>query len=292
MVTQSAITLFREKTVVNDVSSEKSMEDDIPVIMLRSNRVVFNYRPAAGDPLRVIVRGQNIPATLRMVYVVMNYLENNGERLSLHYLISFPWEKSWARVFSEYEKEFRPYSWVSLHVNGQHVFSTRQSVTIDALERLAMGGDITDALIEDTSRFLFGDNRDYVIYHESQTASVFSRMQGFYRATVLERLKGKTASFVISIHDKPTEEARFSLLFEFCSYVQELLYLKSMLNKAVDFQKRFGDKIDQDENLNRIYQQMNRELEIAYRRRRQLTQLIVDFERNRRIVYLPERPKY
>ena len=67
------ITLYREKSVVHRV--EELNEDDggatPPALIMRSNRITIPVKTAMST-IMAVVRGQNVPGTMRMAAVVVD----------------------------------------------------------------------------------------------------------------------------------------------------------------------------------------------------------------------------
>lgn len=280
----SGITLFREKSTVHRFGFGGTDAENDAVLSVRSNRITLPLR-SSGVTEQVVIRGQNIPATLRLTALVLEQFNRNPAILSEDTLTQAEWGELWKQRVSSYERQFVPESWVSLHHEGQTVFTTNPSTHIDEIERLAQGGDISDTLIREVSSVLLGQEDDVVTQHDSQTAVVFTPFKEYHRAAILERRGGRTGSFAVSAHHpaRPKKPVRYSGFIDFCANTIEALNLKGFL-----------DRIKQMVEENRIYGPPVSPAQVAgaMGRKRDLMQFIVAYERANKITYRPERPEF
>jgi hypothetical protein len=195
------------------------------------------------------------------------------------------WAEMWKNRLSSYEKQFQPESWISLHYEGETIYTTNPSNQIEEMERIALGGDINDATIREVTTRLLGEDADVVTQHDSQTAVVFSPFKEYHRAAILERRGGRTGSFAVSAHHpaKPKKPVRYSGFINFCADTIEALNLKVFL-----------DRIKQMIEENRISGPVITPAQVAgaMGRKRDLMQFIVAYERANKITYRPERPEF
>ncbi len=283
----SGITLFREKSTVHRFGFGGNHTDDDAVLSVRSNRITLPLKSGEITE-QVVVRGQNVPATLRLTAMVMEQFNRNPTLFANESLNHSDWAELWKQRVSSYEKQFVPESWVSLHHDGQTLFTTNPSNQIDEIERLALGGDINDNLIRNASvRLLDGEevDNDMVTQHDSQTAVVFTPFREYHRAAILDRRSGRTGSFAVSAHHppKPGKPVRYSGFMEFCANTIEALNLKVFL-----------DRIRQMVEENRVMGPpvSTQQVSGAMTRKKDLMQFIVAYERANKITYRPERPEF
>src|ERR1700760_2853047 len=120
------VTLYREKSVVHKFARLGADEggENIPVLTLGSNRFRLPVRQKI-NTIMVIVRGQNIPGTMRMVSVVIDEIRRDPQALSDPRAID--WETFWRRKVSKFENDYNPQNWVSLHVGGDMVFASDEN---------------------------------------------------------------------------------------------------------------------------------------------------------------------
>ena len=82
MIEIGTLTLFREKSIVHKFRElgDDEEQDDEPVLTIRSNRVTIPVKTKGGTNI-VIVRGQNIPGTLRMTAVAVDEMRRDPNLL-------------------------------------------------------------------------------------------------------------------------------------------------------------------------------------------------------------------
>lgn len=280
----SGITLFREKSTVHRFGFGGQHADDDAVFQIRSNRVSMQLK-ADGFTENLVVRGQNIPSTLRLTSMVLERFNQNPAMFSNLGTDTTDWSELWKQRTSSYEKQFQRESWVSLHYDGETVFTTNPSNQIEEIERIALGGDVNDSTIREVTQRLLGEDADVVTQHDSQTAVVFTPFKDYHRAAILERRGGRTGSFAVSAHHpaKPKKPVRYSGFINFCADTIEALNLKVFL-----------DRIKQMVEENRITGPVITPAQVAgaMGRKRDLMQFIVAYERANKITYRPERPEF
>jgi hypothetical protein len=222
---------------------------------------------------------------LRLTALVLEQFNRNPNIFADQSLHQTVWPEMWKHRVSSYERQFIPESWVSLHHEGETLFTTNPSFQIDVIERLAAGGDINDRLIRQASRDLVGEDEDVVTQHDSQTAVVFTPFKEYHRAAILERRGGRTGSFAVSAHHpaKPGRPVRYSSFINFCADIIEALNLKVFL-----------DRIRQMVEENRVHGPPVSAAQVAgaMGRRRDVMQFIVAYEHAHKITYRPERPQF
>lgn len=281
----SGITLYREKSTVHRFGFGGSHADDDTVFQVRSNRVSLPLR-SADFSANVVIRGQNIPATLRMASIVLEQFGHNPAIFSDEEDHHVNWDEVWEHRMSSYERQFMPETWVSLHHDGQTLFTTNPSNQIEEIERVALGREIDDSTIREVSSHLIGADADVVTQHDSQTAVVFTPFKEYHRVAILERRgAGRTGSFAVSAHHppKPKRPVRYSGFIHFCADLIEALNLKVFL-----------ERVRQMVEENRISGPPVTPAQVAgaMGRKRDLMQFIVSYERANKITYRPERPEF
>jgi hypothetical protein len=283
MIEVGTITLYREKSTVHRFSSNTDGKGDEPALMIRSNRVTIPIKTRV-DNITAVVRGQNVPSTLRMTALVID--EFRRDEGLLHDAAVHDWEAFWGRKVSNYEADYNPENWVSLHMGGTTAFATRTGKqAVDVLESIAVGGgEVTEEMVLKASANILGNAEDLVVEHDTQTAFVFQPFSSYHRAAILERRDRKSGSFAISVyHPSPQKPVRLSHFISFCADEMEALTLKSFLDRVQELIAT--NKISQS-NITPSQVQATRN------RRRDLIESIENFERANKVVYRPERPHF
>lgn len=282
MVEIGTLTLFREKSIVHQFA-ELDAEDgarDVPVMTLRSNRITIPVKTKMST-IMAIVRGQNIPGTMRMAAVVVEEIRRDPN--ILQDARSFDWDAQWRRRVSKFEIDYNPANWVSLHLGGDEIFSSRdENDAISQVEELAAGADVTDAIVSEAAANVLGALEDLVVEHDSQTAFVFTPFPAYLRAAILERRDRKTGSYAVSAyHPSPQRPVRLSAFIGFCADMAEALTHKSFLDRV---QELIATNAIGNAGITPALVQATRN------RRRDLMHQIENFEGANKVVYRPERP--
>lgn len=278
------ITLYREKSVVNRVE-ELNDEDDgkvPPALIMRSNRITIPIKTALSTTIAV-VRGQNIPGTMRMVSVVVDEIRRDANALKDPDAID--WESLWRRKVSKYENDYNRQNWVSVHIGGQTVFMGGEGREgIAEVESIAMGEEVTEAIVNEAAANVLGALEDLMVEHDSQTAVVFTPGPAFHRAAILERRDRKTGAFSVSAHHpSPQKPVRLSHFISFCADMNEALTHKSFLDRV---QELIAENALSGTNITPALTQATRN------RRRELIDQIENFEEVNKVSYRPERPSF
>ena len=179
MLEIGTITLYREKSVIHKMESGlgddgSDEERQAPVLSLRSNRVTIPVKTKMAT-IPVVVRGHNIPGTMRMAAVVVDEIRRDPN--ALQDARDVDWETFWRRKLSKYENDYVREAWVAVYVGGQLAFASVENdiiKTLTEIESLAVGADVTDALVQEAAANVLGALEDLVVEHDSQTAIVFT----------------------------------------------------------------------------------------------------------------------
>ena len=287
MLEIGTITLYREKSIVHRM--ESGLGDDgadeerqAPVLSLRSNRVTSPIKTKMAT-IPVVVRGHNIPGTMRMAAVVVDEIRRDPHALQDPRDVD--WETFWRRKISKYENDYMREAWVSVHVGGTLAFASAEGDNVKVLaeiESLAAGADVTDALVQEAANNVLGALEDLAVEHDSQTAFVFTSTAQYLRAAILERRDRKTGSYAIAVyHPSPQRPVRLAAVIGFAADLAETLTHKSFIDRVQDM---IATNQMQDSNITPAQIQATRN------RRKDLIQQIEDFEQANKVVYRPERP--
>jgi hypothetical protein len=278
------LTLFREKSVVHTFAdlTEDANTRDTPVLSLRSNRVTIPIKTRMSTILAV-VRGQNIPGTMRMTSVVVE--EIRRDPAILQDPKSVDWSTLWRRKVSKYEADYNQQNWVSVHLNGEAVFVSGEGYeAIAEVEALANGAEITDNIVREAASNMLDALEDYVVEHDSQTAFVFTSSAQYLRAAILERRDRKTGAFAVAAyHPSPQRPVRLSSFLSFCADMTETLTHKAFLDRVQDM---IASNTIAESNITPVFIQATRN------RRKDLINQIENYEGANRVVYRPERPNF
>jgi len=280
------VTLYREKSLVYGMGEPLSMDDDPeeekPVLELRSNRITMPIKTKVST-IAVVVRGQNMASTMRMSAVVMD--EIRRDQTILRDAGGVDWYGQWRRRVSKYEADYNQANWVSLHIGGEQVFSSRDdNRAIAELEQLAMGEDVTDDLVMEAAQNVLGALDDFAVEHDTQTSFVLTPGSEFHRSSVLERRDRKTGAFSLSVrHPTPQNQVRLSHFMAVNADIMELTTLKSFLDRVAEMAA---------ENTLSKSTITPTQVQAARARRQALLEAIELFEKTNKVVYRPDRPNF
>ena len=276
------VTLYREKSVVHKFGGlgDDDGGENMPVLTLRSNRITIPVKDKI-NTLMVVVRGQNIPGTMRMVSVVIDEIRRDPQALQAPRDID--WETFWRRKVSKFEHDYNPQNWVSLHIGGDMIFASDENrAALEQVEAFANGAEVTEAIIQEAAANVLGELDDLVVQHDSQTAFVFTPSPTYLRAAILERRDRKTGSYsMTAFHPAPTRPVRLSHFIGFCADMTEALTHKSFLDRV---QELIAENALSKTNITPALTQATRN------RRKDLIGQIESFEEVNKVVYRPERP--
>ena len=278
------LTLFREKSVVHKFAdlTEESGARQTPVLSLRSNRVTIPIKTRMST-IMAVVRGQNIPSTMRMTGVVVEELRRDPAVLQDPK--SVDWSTLWRRKVSKYEADHNQKNWVTVHLNGEAVFVSGDGYeAIAEVEALANGAEVTDSIVREAAGNMLDQLEEYVVEHDSQTAFVFTSSPQYLRAAILERRDRKTGAFAVAAyHQSPQRQVRLSSFLNFCADMTEALTHKAFLDRVQDM---IASNTIGESNITPSFIQATRN------RRKELINQIENFEQNNKVAYRPERPNF
>jgi hypothetical protein len=277
------LTLYREKSTVHRFDDVGDEDGGDPILEVRANRLTIPL--TLGDhTYQCVVRGQNIPTTLRIAGLVIDQFRRDPNMIVE--AKDFDWESRWVRKLSQYEANYNPDTWVSIHIDGETVFSTGDASfdIIEEVESLAAGGDVSDAIINEAASNIVGALEDLAVEHDSQTAFVFTQFAAYHRAAILERKGGNTGSFAVSVyHPNPRKPVRVSYFLNLAADIMEALTMGSFLDRVQMLVEK--DAISET-NITPS------QVAAARVRKRDLMQQIIGFERAHKVTYRPERPTF
>lgn len=281
MVEIGNLTLYREKSTVHRFAELGEGEEQL--LEIRSNRLTLPLK-LADHTYKCVVRGQNMPATLRLAGVIVD--QYRRDPAMLHDAKEMDWETLWVRRLSTYESTYNPDTWVTIHIDGEAAYSSQEepNEVIDEIENLAGSGDYGDSIIIEAASNVTGELDDLVVEHDSQTAFVFTPFEGYHRAAVLERKGGKTGSFAVSVyHPNPRKPIRVSHFLGLSGDILEAITMAEFLH-------RVQSMVDNDTISSTPITPA--QVAAARNRKRDLMQQITAFESAQKVTYRPERPSF
>jgi len=279
-----SINLSREKSVICRVSDGPK---PTPLLELRSNRLAVSVKWEERTQ-EFVVRGQSVPASLRMASLVIDSLVDDPMLFSPENLQPFDWEAKWLARRSTYERRYRANNWVSLFVNNRDVYSSHPSDLIVLIEELATGADFRSDAIQAKVAQLLGDAYaeagELNVSHDTQTALVFTPFKDYLRVAVLDRREHRTGSFAVSAYHppKPMQPVSSSAFISFCADITEAVQLRN-----------FHERVKYNLSNGRIAmtQELSGQVFAAATRKKNVLQFITAFEEAHKLVWRPDRPE-
>jgi hypothetical protein len=182
--------------------------------------------------VHVVVRGQNIPSTMRMSAIALDEIRRDPNVLRDGGAVD--WFSMWRRRVSKYENDYNSANWVSLHVGGEQIFSSREdNAAVKEIESIAVGEETTNDLVLEAVQNMMGALEDFAVEHDSVTAFVMNPGVDGHRASIMERRAFKSNAFSMQVkHPTPQNPVRLSHFMNMSADVMELLTLKSFLDRV------------------------------------------------------------
>jgi hypothetical protein len=194
--------LVREKIVFAEEGAAPSPaideEDDIITAedapnVVRSNRMLLKLEGQGGSE-KVVVRSQNMHSTLRLSGRILGDYFRHGPFLGRSR--PFDWDEQWATMLSNYEREFNPYNWGAVYINGKPVFRTRTSAFVDIIEQCALLTiDNYDATMKIARGALKKVGKSLRVDNSSSVASILSDNGETMRCGIMHRALGRDTTF-------------------------------------------------------------------------------------------------
>lgn len=272
--------LVREKIVLtDDTVAAQSPDSEAGVTVIRSNRIFLKLATPDGTE-KVVVRGQNMHATLRMCGRILLAFYKQG--LILNREKPFDWEASWHSCLSVYEKEYNASVWCAVYINGKPVYKTTTSPFVDVIEQCALLSiDDYDRTMNVAENVLKKVGKNMTIKHSSNVAAVFSDSGGSMRCGVMLRADGRdtTFNFVVnggSTHNRVSQSVRIAGAF--LEGVNLRFLVKKLSGKV-----RHGE-IEK-------FSAEGRQMRAARSRLMAIIRVISAFEGSYEVKYRPEKPE-
>jgi hypothetical protein len=183
--------LVREKIVFIDDNVAPDIDDlEEGPNVIRSNRMQLKL----GDKDKVVVRAQNMHTTLRMASKVISDYFKSGSMSGRTQDVE--WDELWQAMLSNYEREFNPYNWSAVYLNGRPVFRTKTSPFVDIVEQCALlTVDNYDATMKVAQGALKKVGKSMRIKHTTSVASVLTDNGEMMRCGFLYRTDGNDLAF-------------------------------------------------------------------------------------------------
>ena len=284
MIEIGTITLYCEKSVVRRIEELNEDEEGAapPALIMRSNRITIPIKTKV-NTVMAVVRGQNIPGTMRMDAVVVDEIRRDANVLTDPDAID--WDSLWRRRVSKYGNDYNRQNWVSVHIGGETVFMGGEGCEgIAEIESIAVGEEVTEAIINEAAANVLGAFEDLMVEHDSQTAIVFTPGAAYHRAAILERRDRKTGALSVSVHHpSPQKPVRLSHFISLCADMAEALTHKSFLDRV---QELIAENALSKTNITPALTQATRN------RRRELIDQISNFEEVNKVGYRQEKPSF
>lgn len=186
--------LIREKIVfVDEAASRDAGAEGHGVI--RSNRIFLKLEKD-GAVEKVVVRAQNMHGALRLAGKVMQEFY----RMGFFSNRALDWEDLWQGLQSNYEREYNPYNWCAVYINGKNVFKTKQSAFVDIIEKCALlTQDNYDATVSVTEGALRQLGKPMRVTQQTTVAAVFTDTAEHLRCGIIHRHNGKDTAFNFTV---------------------------------------------------------------------------------------------
>lgn len=184
--------LVREKIEFIDDAAPPGTEADGGNVV-RSNRVFLKL-----DKEKVVVRAQNMHTTLRMAGKVLADFYKNGALTPR--MAKLGYDGEWTALVSNYEREFNPYNWAAVYVNGLPAFRTKTSPFVDVVEQCALLSlDNYDATMPLAQGLMKKAGKSVRIEHSSSIAAVMTDNTRQMRCGIIHRDGERDITFSFTV---------------------------------------------------------------------------------------------
>ena len=189
--------LVREKIIFiddTDAPDADDVMDDGPNVV-RSNRMFLKLGDKGGE--KIVVRAQNMHTALRVASKVLAEFFKHGPIMGRARPVD--WDEFWNAMVSNYEREFNPYNWAAIYVNGKPIFRTKTSTFVDVVEQCALlTTDNYDATMKVAQGALKKVGKAMRIKHSTSVAAVLTDNSEMMRCGFLYRTDGNDLAFNFS----------------------------------------------------------------------------------------------
>ncbi|MDE1152294.1 MAG: hypothetical protein PW788_07140 [Micavibrio sp.] len=184
--------LLREKIELTDETGSIPGTVDGKAVV-RSNRLFLKLEKNGADE-KLVIRSHNMHGTLRLAEAVMKDFYWGG--LFLPRLNPVDWSAMWMDVQPSYDREYNPYNWCAIYIDGRCVFRTLPSVFVDVIEQCAMLNiDDYDNTMRVTEGAFERLGKSVSITHSSNVAALIADNPAGLRCGIIARDDGHDAVF-------------------------------------------------------------------------------------------------
>ena len=222
------LTLYREKSLFFDGAHPGPDIEPFARLAIRSNRIICPLI-ADGRVRQLVVRGHNIPTTLRLAGRLVDAFK--ADRMALDGDSAMDWQTLYDTVVSDYDRAFVPNLWLTAYVDGERRFSSRTlDPSLDLLELEVKGDEISEPLLKRLAPKLV-DVRQTRLRHDSRAAVVMNESSDGVRCAVIERRRGKDAAFSFHVQNPPKKRMRMSAALFMAADLFELQNLYALAER-------------------------------------------------------------
>lgn len=223
------LTLYREKSLFFDGAHPGPDLEPFARLAIRSNRVVCALA-SEGRVRRLVVRGHNIPTTLRLAGRIVDVFK--ADRMALDGDSAVDWQTLSDAVLSDYDRAFVPETWLAAYVDGACLYASKPlHPAFEVLEAESKGGEIDEAMLKRLAPRLV-DIRSTRLRHDSRAAVVMNESSDGVRCAVIERRRGKDAAFSFHVQNPPRKRLRLSVTLYMAADLFELQNLYALAERV------------------------------------------------------------
>lgn len=271
--------LVREKIIFSEGGVGEA--DAKEPVIIRSNRVFLKLETEGGTSEKVVVRAQNMHATLRLAAKVLHAFYTDGHLLGRATPIR--WEEQWAECVSPYEHDHNPDLWSAVYINGKSVFKTMTSPFVDVVEKCALLSlDNYDNTMGVTETALKQIGHAMRINHSSSIAAVFADNGDSMRCGIIHRMDKKDVAFNFTAVSGQ-QSARIVQSFGAAAAYLEAFNLRFVIH-TMRAKIRAGQA--------RVVSQENIQIRAAITRQAAINRAMTAFEEAYDVRYRPSKPDF
>lgn len=223
------LTLYREKSLFFDGAHPGPDLEPFARLAIRSNRVVYALA-GDGKVRRLVVRGHNIPTTLRLAGRVIDAFK--ASPAAIDDTAGLDWQTLYDAALSDYDRGFVPETWLAAYVDGKRIYASKPlHPALDLLEAETRGGEIDEPLLKRLAPKLV-DIRSTRLRHDSRAAVVMNESSDGVRCAVIERRRGKDAAFSFHVQNPPKKRIRLSATLFMAADLFELQNLYALAERV------------------------------------------------------------